>query len=104
LAVGDTINSTSASSSLSFQPAVGVGVMITFVSGFNGTQAGLTDGVNESKCYATRENSAVRTTTNSWGWGFGYCQNTNIRIPITNSNYLTITNTSNAGYSGVQII
>jgi len=104
LAVGDTISSTSASASISFQPAAGVGVMITFVSGFNGTQAGLTDGTNESKCYATRENSGVRTTTNSWGWGYGYSQNTNVRIPITNTYYLTITNTSNAGYSGVQII
>jgi hypothetical protein len=102
MAKGDTINSTSASTSINFQPASGVEVMITFISGLSGTQAGLTDGTTESKCYIAREVSNTRTTTYPWAYGYSFAQS-NVRIPVTNSNYLTVTNTTNAGYSGIQI-
>jgi len=102
MTVGDIINSTSASSSLSFQPAAGVEVMITFISGVSATQAGLTDGTNESKCYMTREYNNTRSTTYPWAYAWGYAQGTSTKIPITNTYYLTITNTSNAGYGGLQ--
>ena len=105
MVVGDIISATSSGTTLSFQPASGVEVMITFVSGNQGTgnsasgsQCGLTDGTNT--CYIN--NSAG--TNYAHYHSHGYNNGGNQRIPVTNTNYLTISNNSfNAGYAGLQI-
>ena len=111
LTAGDVISGTVNGSTLTFQPAVGVEVMITWIGGHMytsyssaGSTSGITDGVNASTFY-----HAVGGYGGNNYRTFGFADNSNgkggIKMGITNSFYLTITNArdTNAGYSGIQM-
>jgi hypothetical protein len=112
MAKGDVVSATSSGTTLTFQPASGVEVMITFVAGDQGTS----NGNSGSSCGITDGTDACNINNSSGGYynyggngtsrafGYGYNNGGNQRIPITNARYLTITNlSSKAGYSGIQI-
>ena len=103
MAKGDTVSATSALTALNFQPASGVEVMITFISGTSGTQAGITDGTNDYKTYMQQSVSNTRTSTYPWAYAYGYSEGANLKIPVNNTNYLVISSAGNAGYAGVQV-
>jgi len=91
MAVGDIVNGigTVAGADLSFQPAVGVTIMISAV-GSNGSWFFLDNG----------------TISSHIGYGASSTDYTgsNIKFLINNTNYITITpNGTKAGYTGIQI-
>ena len=111
MTAGDVISGIVGGGSLTFQPAAGVEIMITWVSGNNytgygnsGSQCGITDGVNAATFY-----HAVGGYGGNNYRTFGFAENGSgsggLKIGITNTRYLTINNSSygNAGYSGIQM-
>ena len=108
MAKGDVVSGTSSGTTLTFQPASGVEIIISFVSGnqytgagASGSLCGITDGTNVCNINNTAGGYMGNTDRT---YGFGYNNGGNQKIPINNTNYLTITNNSyNAGYAGIQI-
>tara|TARA_R110000751_G_scaffold224404_1_gene326477 strand:+ start:215 stop:517 length:303 start_codon:yes stop_codon:yes gene_type:complete len=91
LAVGDIISDVdNSSTTLTFQPAAGVEIMITMCGGMNLGYVGITDGVSDAVQY-TQYNTALITAPN-------------IKVGITNTHYFkNYTNVAGCGYSGIQI-
>ncbi len=93
MAVGDIINVQGAASGggLTFQPAAGTEIMVTWVSAMSIGTLGLTSGVNTSLSY-TQYNHTY------------YAEANNVKLGITNTLYLIIAANSTFGaFSGIQI-
>lgn len=98
MAVGDIINDVhTVGTTLSFQPAAGVEIMITSYGGWSNGYVGLYNGTSIGRMSGGMEvNSA----------GGGGATGANIKIGITNTNYLYIANMGggwSGSYSGIQI-
>jgi hypothetical protein len=91
MVVGDIVNGIGAIATYTyFQPAAGVEVMVTSITGRNTVYGGLYDGVTSSTGYVS---------LNSVGF-----DGTNAKIGITNTNYLVYySSTVPSCFSGVQI-
>ena len=89
MAVGDIVSGVgSTSANLSFQPASGVEVMITFTSNYN-AWIYFTNGTLNSLSHHSM-------TT-------GSAEGAKVKIPINNTNYITLSAGSYpSGYSGIQ--
>jgi hypothetical protein len=93
MAVGDIIQAlgTAANIGVTFQPAAGVEIMVTWVSAISIGTFGLTDGTNTSLNY-----SQYNTTNGFMG--------NNVKLGITNTLYLQVNANSTFGsFSGIQI-
>ena len=90
MAVGDIVNGCSSTTTITFQPALGVTVCITSTLGGDGgyIYQKITDGVNT----ATSRNYPTQTP------------DINVKIMISNSVYLLLASSgSGIGYSGIQL-
>ena len=93
MAVGDIIQAQGAVSAagLTFQPAAGTEIMVTWVSAMSVGSFGLTNGTNTSISYSQYNN------TNPF-------EGNNVKLGITNTLYLVIAaNSTFGGFSGIQI-
>ena len=89
MAIGDIVSGVGvAGVTLTFQPAVGVSVMISVAQNY-ADMISLTDGVNSGYLYHGTQ---------------GYVQTANVKIMINNTNYLSIASAGNSSvYTGIQI-
>jgi len=91
MASGDIVSGILATSGIhTFQPAVGVSVVLTWVGTSNASFIGLSDGVNIAQARGEYNNA--------------FAANSGLKIFINNTNYFySDTNSSNAGWSGIQL-
>jgi hypothetical protein len=92
MAVGDIIVAQGAASAggLTFQPAAGTEIIVTWVSAMSIGTFGLYNGTNTSLSYTQYNNTY-------------YSEGNNVKLGITNSLYLIITaNATFAAFSGIQ--
>lgn len=93
MAVGDIVSGQDnvPAGTFTFQPAAGVEIMITWVTGYSLSYYGLTDGANTSLSFA-----GYNTTE--------YFGGNNTKLGITNALYFTVNaNATYGGFSGIQI-
>ncbi len=93
MAVGDVISAVWTGGAHTFQPAVGVEIIIMYANANgSGGNWGMTDGVNNAV-----QHSGSWSTANN----FGLTAQLQARIPINNTNYFSAS--ASGGYSGIQI-